>query len=141
MGFTIGRELEALLDQRARSDLFAALAAGIAHEIRNPLGGIRGSAELLGIRAVPNARVASACAALDLARSATGPGTADEIREAASAAAGVDPEALWALADESGYAIDVSWAAGSPDGSYDVLFRRPDVDPADVWVPACPAVR
>jgi len=44
---TIGRELEALLDQRARSDLFAALAAGIAHEIRNPLGGIRGSAELL----------------------------------------------------------------------------------------------
>jgi two-component system nitrogen regulation sensor histidine kinase GlnL len=44
---TIGRELESLVDQRARSELFAQLASGIAHEIRNPLGGIRGAAELL----------------------------------------------------------------------------------------------
>jgi two-component system nitrogen regulation sensor histidine kinase GlnL len=44
---TIGRELESLIDQRARSELFAQLASGIAHEIRNPLGGIRGAAELL----------------------------------------------------------------------------------------------
>ena len=44
---TIGRELEALVDQRQRAELYAQLAAGIAHEIRNPLGGIRGSAELL----------------------------------------------------------------------------------------------
>ncbi|HTO69042.1 MAG TPA: ATP-binding protein [Myxococcota bacterium] len=44
---TIGRELEDLLGQRERSELFARLAAGIAHELRNPLGGIRGAAELL----------------------------------------------------------------------------------------------
>ena len=44
---TIGRELEALVDQQQRAELYAQLAAGIAHEIRNPLGGIRGSAELL----------------------------------------------------------------------------------------------
>ena len=44
---TIGRELEDLVDQRARSELFAQLAAGIAHELGNPLGGIRGAAELL----------------------------------------------------------------------------------------------
>lgn len=44
---TIGRELEDIVDQHARSELYAQLAAGIAHEIRNPLGGIRGSAELL----------------------------------------------------------------------------------------------
>jgi two-component system nitrogen regulation sensor histidine kinase GlnL len=44
---TIGLELEDLLGQRARAALFAQLAAGIAHELRNPLGGIRGAAELL----------------------------------------------------------------------------------------------
>lgn len=44
---TIGRELEALMDQRTRSELFAELASGVAHEVRNPLGGIRGAAELL----------------------------------------------------------------------------------------------
>lgn len=44
---TIGHELEELLDQRTRSELFAHLAAGIAHELGNPLGGIRGAAELL----------------------------------------------------------------------------------------------
>jgi two-component system nitrogen regulation sensor histidine kinase GlnL len=44
---TIGRELEAFFDQRVRSELFANLAAGIAHEVRNPLAGIRGAAELL----------------------------------------------------------------------------------------------
>jgi two-component system nitrogen regulation sensor histidine kinase GlnL len=46
---TIGSELESLMDQRALSELFSQLAAGFAHEVRNPLGlgGIRGSSELL----------------------------------------------------------------------------------------------
>ena len=44
---TIGRELESLVTQRTRSQIFEHLAAGIAHEERNPLAGIRGAAELL----------------------------------------------------------------------------------------------
>jgi two-component system nitrogen regulation sensor histidine kinase GlnL len=44
---TLNRELEALVDQRDQSERLARLAAGIAHEVRNPLGGIRGAAELL----------------------------------------------------------------------------------------------
>ena len=44
---TISVELEAMLEQRVQTELHALLASGIAHEIRNPLGGIRGAAELL----------------------------------------------------------------------------------------------
>lgn len=44
---TIGRRLEDMAAERARSDIYAQLATGLAHEIRNPLGGIRGTAELL----------------------------------------------------------------------------------------------
>ncbi len=51
---TIGRELEEMVDQHARSELYARLASGIAHEIRNPLGGIRGAARSTVGTPVPN---------------------------------------------------------------------------------------
>lgn len=45
------RHLEQLESERERYLTFGRIAAGLAHEIRNPLGGIRGAGELLSRRA------------------------------------------------------------------------------------------
>jgi len=44
---TIRNSLREMVDQRERLDSYGQIAAGIAHEVKNPLGGIRGAAELL----------------------------------------------------------------------------------------------
>ncbi|MEN8182302.1 MAG: ATP-binding protein [Myxococcota bacterium] len=48
---TLQRTLQSQVAGRERLDAFGRVAAGLAHEIKNPLGGIRGAAELLGLRA------------------------------------------------------------------------------------------
>jgi len=45
------RRLERLESERERFDALGRIAAGLAHEIKNPLGGIQGAAELLARRA------------------------------------------------------------------------------------------
>jgi two-component system nitrogen regulation sensor histidine kinase GlnL len=47
---TIQKSLEELVDDRETISAFGNIAAGIAHEVKNPLGGIRGAAELLASR-------------------------------------------------------------------------------------------
>jgi len=47
---TIHRTLEERVTERERLSLYGTIAAGIAHEVKNPLGGIRGAAEILGAR-------------------------------------------------------------------------------------------
>lgn len=48
---TIHAALRAVVTERERLESFGRIAAGIAHELKNPLGGIRGAAELLAARA------------------------------------------------------------------------------------------
>jgi two-component system nitrogen regulation sensor histidine kinase GlnL len=48
---TIRQSLEEFVSERERLAAFGQIAAGIAHEVKNPLGGIRGAAEILSRRA------------------------------------------------------------------------------------------
>ena len=48
---TLQHSLEVQAAERERLDAFGRIAAGLAHEIKNPLGGIRGAAELIALRA------------------------------------------------------------------------------------------
>jgi two-component system nitrogen regulation sensor histidine kinase GlnL len=48
---TIRQSLEEWVSERESLAAFGHIAAGIAHEVKNPLGGIRGAAEILGRRA------------------------------------------------------------------------------------------
>ena len=44
---TVSRQLHKIASERDQLEAFGHIAAGIAHEVKNPLGGIRGAAELL----------------------------------------------------------------------------------------------
>jgi two-component system nitrogen regulation sensor histidine kinase GlnL len=48
---TLQQQLSHVVSERERLVAFGQTAAGIAHEVKNPLGGIRGAGELLALRA------------------------------------------------------------------------------------------
>jgi len=48
---TVQISLQQLVSERQALEGFGRIAAGVAHEVRNPLGGIRGAAEILASRA------------------------------------------------------------------------------------------
>jgi len=48
---SLKRSLESRAAERERLDVFGRIAAGLAHEIKNPLAGIQGAGELIALRA------------------------------------------------------------------------------------------
>src|SRR5207245_3287628 len=44
---------------------------------------------------------------------------------------GIEPDLLWSLSDELPYAVELSWARGDVEGSYDVVLRRTGVKKTD----------
>ena len=87
--------------------------------------------EGLGLRGVPNARVVADVKLMDLIADPNGPDTVSEIRETLRtvASAGEEPDDFRALGAELQFVVDVSWAAEKADGSFDVVFRRPESAP------------
>ncbi len=74
------------------------------------------------VRGLPNARVATEVALVDLLSQQDGPATAGELRREAAKAGGIDPEDIWDLWREMGYSVAVTWAP--EPGGFDAVFAR-----------------
>ncbi|MGY0064535.1 amino acid adenylation domain-containing protein [Streptomyces sp. LZ34] len=94
--------------------------------------------DALSVHDVPNARLAGINAQLALLRDKDSRETVGELkRRPPVAAAHIDPEVWWELAERAGYTARVEWMPGRTDGGYAVLLcragtRRP---PAADWLP------
>ena len=88
--------------------------------------------ESVGILGISNSRVCGPVKALaELTKPGSAPGDGQDARAA------VDPEDFRALAAELGYEIELSWARGAADGSFDVILvpRGSQVQPAEIARP------
>jgi amino acid adenylation domain-containing protein len=83
--------------------------------------------ESMGITGIPNARVAEELKSLQMIHAENDLLSVGELRrtiqESSGSADTVEPEDLWALGDELGYAVEVSWGSEG-EGTCDVLLRR-----------------
>ena len=80
----------------------------------------------VGVRAVPNGRLAAEMELLGHLRGSSTTLTVEQLRQARPVNEGdaVDPDALYALAGECGYGIDLRWSGDGRDGRYDAVFTR-----------------
>ncbi len=92
----------------------------------------------LAIRRVPNRRLAGELVLLERLAAGEGRETVGELRRALAAApaSGVEPDDLRALGRDLGYAVELSWARGRADGSYEATFARPAGSPVPKIRPA-----
>jgi amino acid adenylation domain-containing protein len=74
------------------------------------------------VRDIPNARLRSTVAALEWLTSETGPETVQEFRDALAMTAAVEPEALWSLAEQHGYELELGYAQDGTSGRCDARF-------------------
>ena len=88
---------------------------------------IENQPEILGITNVPNARVMAAVKTAEWLSSEDYK-TAAQMREALQQYQnlGVDPEDLYALANQLPYNVDISWSDSGSEGRYSVVFLRED---------------
>lgn len=95
--------------------------------------------EMLGIKGVPNMRLATEMNAIKLLESPQGPKTVGELRKALGKIQQnglMDPEDLWTLTDELPYDVSINWSAMGSDGNFDVVFRlkKDSRDPSPVRI-------
>lgn len=90
--------------------------------------------EIIGITGVPNARIAAELKTLQVVNSKNNLMSSGELRKALQESDGgeetVEPEDLWILGDELGYAVEISWGSEGQE-TFDVLLRQvgtPDVE-------------
>ncbi len=97
--------------------------------------------DTLGITGIPNARLQPENRLLDLLDYPAGAQTAGELKarlaSTTAAPGAIEIEDLYKMADELGYAIEVSWLCSGADGSYDVAFKRAEDQTAE-WLVAFP---
>jgi len=87
---------------------------------------LKGMPDALGVIRIPNARLSRDVAALVALKDGSTPNTVGELkdfidREPRSA---VEPEDLWTIAEEFGYAAEIRPSTTPNDGTFDVVFRK-----------------
>ena len=93
--------------------------AEIRHRLRRP------KARAWGLSCVDNARSLAAVRAVELLQDLPDNTVAEareQIKRQVGLQPGVDPELLWALADELPYRVVIRWTGGRPPGDFDVAF-------------------
>jgi len=83
---------------------------------------------VLALSGVPNARLTAERATVTWLAGDDGPATAGAQRTARQSdpREGVDPAALWALADQVPYEVELSWGRHTADGRFDAVLVRRD---------------